>query len=57
MQKNIGTFLMVIINESIKICAFEENGILISFIKAIIIDNNSLQDIFNKNLDTDLYVL
>lgn len=43
-------------NKNIKICKFEETDILIGFIKRLCIDNIYLEDIFDENLYTDLYV-
>ena len=42
---------------SMKICKFNQNSILIDFIKNLIIEDVLLKDIFDKYLYTDLYVL
>ena len=44
-------------NINTQICRYKENDTLINFVKNLYIENTSLQDIFNNNLCTKLYIL
>ena len=44
-------------NKSIKICKFDDGKSLIDFMRNLIIENTSLQEIFDKQVYTNLYIL